>query len=600
MTDFLFILLQLSVFGSLLAALLFFLGLVFRRWVSRTVFYYLWLFVLLRLCVPAGITVSLPAAAKAVPVSKAFDIPAPQEGAAGAVLQEQAGNAAAVPGPAASAAAPDAFRLTSILKSPVLWVVLWGLGASACFGWYISGCLRFSHAVQKTALEASAEASAVFLDLKRDKIGRESRRVQLAESSFIGTPMLLGALRPVILLPQGITGKERLRDILLHELTHARRHDLLYRWFAVAVTSLHWFNPLMVLVRREIGRACELSCDEAVVRGMDAGGRKHYGETLLALAASPSSGLGWPAVTLCEEKKQLKERLVFIVKYRKKGFAAIICSLLLALAAGGCALVSGADISAADKTEGSGADVSAADKTRDSGADIPADKTGDSRADIPAADETEGSGADITAADKTEDAMDAYRAVLLGEAQFLYTAEGSSELMDIAKVPSIFSPYSSYADFWKFAVVDLDGDGGQEVVCQTMDAAGDMSGYLILHWKDGAVYGFTSHYKTFMDLKTDGTYSYSNLPATEEGICRIRFTETDYAADAIISMVTDDNWESFAYFAGGEPVTAEAYDAMVKQQQEKPDAAWHDFTDDDIDFIFQRGIFFRWQGIMLI
>lgn len=78
--------------------------------------------------------------------------------------------------------------------------------------------------------------------------------------------MLIGVVRPVIVLPREVE-QERLGDILAHELTHARRHDLLYKWFAVAVTGLHWFNPLMMVVRRQLNRACELSCDAAVVHG---------------------------------------------------------------------------------------------------------------------------------------------------------------------------------------------------------------------------------------------------------------------------------------------------------------------------------------------
>lgn len=65
------------------------------------------------------------------------------------------------------------------------------------------------------------------------------------------------------------------------------RHDLLYKWLTAAVTSLHWFNPLMYLVRREVARRCELSCDEAVLHTLDQRGRRRYGETLLALAAPP-------------------------------------------------------------------------------------------------------------------------------------------------------------------------------------------------------------------------------------------------------------------------------------------------------------------------
>ena len=99
------------------------------------------------------------------------------------------------------------------------------------------------------------------------------------------------------------------------------------------MTSLHWFNPLMYLVRREVARRCELSCDEAVLRTLDQRGRRRYGETLLALATPPPPGMGVLAVTLCEEKAHLRERLVSIAGYRKGGPAAAVLAAILALAA---------------------------------------------------------------------------------------------------------------------------------------------------------------------------------------------------------------------------------------------------------------------------
>ena len=67
MTEVLPVLLRLSLFGSLLALALFALKPLLRGRVSRTVQYYLWLLVLLRLCIPAGLTLTLPEA-PAVPV----------------------------------------------------------------------------------------------------------------------------------------------------------------------------------------------------------------------------------------------------------------------------------------------------------------------------------------------------------------------------------------------------------------------------------------------------------------------------------------------------------------------------------------------------
>ena len=114
------------------------------------------------------------------------------------------------------------------------------------------------------------------------------------------------------------------------------------------VTSLHWFNPLMAAVRRELARDCELSCDAAVAREMDASARRHSGETLLVLAAGRSpGGAGLPTVTLCEEREHLKERLVSVMKVKRPGPAALAATLALAILLTGCAAISGAAPNAA-------------------------------------------------------------------------------------------------------------------------------------------------------------------------------------------------------------------------------------------------------------
>src|SRR5436309_1550202 len=55
-----------------------------------------------------------------------------------------------------------------------------------------------------------------------------SRRVWLAEAAWVQVPAVVGALRPVLLLPAaaftGLT-PEQLRALLAHELAHVRRHD---------------------------------------------------------------------------------------------------------------------------------------------------------------------------------------------------------------------------------------------------------------------------------------------------------------------------------------------------------------------------------------
>lgn len=324
MSEFLSMLLRLSLFGSALAVLLFLLKPLMRGRVSRRVQYYLWLLVLLRLCVPMGLTLPLPSGSPAVP--EPIPIAAEDFTQAPAVQtpEPQAAVRPQTP-PAGSALAEERG-----ISPDTAFFLLWAAGAAGFAGWYIAGYGTLCRRVRTGASAPRREA----VDLLREM--DPSGKVRLVESSAVDTPLLLGVVRPAIVLPSRYADPGQLRDIFAHELTHVRRHDLLYKWFAAFAASVHWFNPLLFFVRREVGRACELACDEAVIRTLDASDRRHYGETLLSLAV-PARPLPL-AVTMCEEKRNLKERLVAIVKLRKKGPLTVLLTLVLVAVAVCCAL----------------------------------------------------------------------------------------------------------------------------------------------------------------------------------------------------------------------------------------------------------------------
>ena len=335
MAEFLRILLILTALGSVLTGLL----LLIRPLVkSKTVYYYLWLLVLLRLCLPVGITLPLPAASQPQAQLQQLQDQGP-DGMAHPIQPEQsqpqlpsAGEADGQGEAAAASPLHTGVDWGKLLTAPALWFALWLAGAALCLGRYIRGYRRFSQLITAHAQPAGPQALALLAQL--DRKGRAS----LAVCPYVSSPLLLGLIHPLIVLPCG-TADDRLGDILAHELTHARRHDLLYKWFAVLVTSLHWMNPLMVVVRRQLARACELSCDQAVVRTMNGAQRRHYGETLLAMAARPSRRTDLLAVTLCEEGELLRERLVLVMKQRRQGPAALALTLVLVLLLSACATV---------------------------------------------------------------------------------------------------------------------------------------------------------------------------------------------------------------------------------------------------------------------
>lgn len=340
-------LVSLSVSGSILALVLFAGKPLLKNTVSKAFSYYIWLLVLLRLVIPVAVPVNAmgmlfgigqpgvsvaPIKQTGIPVGDQTGqtvVPANTQ----AVLQEN-NEAVHTQTPSDTQWSLDMWKL---IQNNLLWI--WLAGAAVSLGWYVTAYIYFLRRIRRSCDMPHQKDLAVFEQM------RVGKRIDMACSSLVSTPVLIGAFYPVIVLPQlayvsnGMD--EELKYILRHELTHFRRKDVLYKWLVVAVTSLHWINPLMLWIREEISRACELSCDEAVISGLSENERQLYGDTLLTFSAGSKLPAGIFATTLCEGKEQLKERLIHIMKYKKKSALAVALTCILALVLMGCAAALG-------------------------------------------------------------------------------------------------------------------------------------------------------------------------------------------------------------------------------------------------------------------
>lgn len=94
---------------------------------------------------------------------------------------------------------------------------------------------------------------------------------------------------------------------------------MFYKWLVQITVCLHWFNPLVYVMSREINRACEFSCDEAIISKLDYNSVQEYGRTLLdAMVKAGNYKESLASVTLNENKELLKERLGAIMSFKKK------------------------------------------------------------------------------------------------------------------------------------------------------------------------------------------------------------------------------------------------------------------------------------------
>lgn len=344
--------LGMSLGASLMALALLLAKPLLKKYLRPSMVYGLWLLVLLRLCLPLPGFLKLPVeetpervyvTPMPIPVhthAPAADyilpptpMPDTQPVTEARPVTE---TRPAAPAPAAKAEAP---RLHLHLPDPadaVLW--LWALGSLALIGTHMLSYLRFASAIRKERSQAADWERALLTEL--DPQGH----VRLYRCGAVPVPMLLGFLHPSIVLSDDTLTESELRAVLTHELTHYRRGDLAIKWFATLLLSLHWFNPLCPLIRRELDHACELSCDEAVIAALSSHERQSYGETLIRLSSERGLPRAIPATTLSEGKEHLKERLVSIMNYKKRDPLTVLLGLVCALLLVGCgAAVGGAE-----------------------------------------------------------------------------------------------------------------------------------------------------------------------------------------------------------------------------------------------------------------
>ena len=135
-------------------------------------------------------------------------------------------------------------------------------------------------------------------------------RVELYYNPLIASPMVIGFFRPCIVLPVGELTEKELSYIFVHELMHYKQKDMFYKWLIQIVVCIHWFNPFVYLLEREVNQSCELSCDEKVISVLGDKVKREYGDILISfLKSNKPYKNSLASVTLTEGAKQLIERL---------------------------------------------------------------------------------------------------------------------------------------------------------------------------------------------------------------------------------------------------------------------------------------------------
>ncbi len=149
-------------------------------------------------------------------------------------------------------------------------------------------------------------------------------------SKKLDTPFVMGLLRPRIYLPAALSAEEK-NYILLHEQTHIKRGDHLFKLLFFCVLCLHWFNPLVWVAFFVSSRDMEMACDEAVIKKLGNGLKKNYSASLLALATGRRLVSGTP---LAFGEGDTKARIKNVLNYKKPAFWVAALALVVMVCIG--------------------------------------------------------------------------------------------------------------------------------------------------------------------------------------------------------------------------------------------------------------------------
>ena len=190
-------------------------------------------------------------------------------------------------------------------------VGVWLAGAVVLIGWILLGMFLVGRIVRRgTPLRDYRWVQ--LLGAVSEDMGVVAP-VRLVRSNALPMPVTSGIVRPVVILPEGSEewDQDRRRAVLMHELAHVRRHDLIWHMLGRVACALYWFHPLVWYAARKLRAESERACDDLVLNaGTQA---SDYADHLLQIVRSAGSSRTPATAVPMAQRSEFEGRLLAIL-----------------------------------------------------------------------------------------------------------------------------------------------------------------------------------------------------------------------------------------------------------------------------------------------
>ena len=159
--------------------------------------------------------------------------------------------------------------------------------------------------------------------------------VEIVLQEFKKTPSIIGVFKPRILITSEFLRQDdkTKKYIIMHELTHYKRKDLLFNYALLIITVIHWFNPFVWIFFKKIRQDVELATDEMVLEKLQENEKKEYGMTLIkSLQIFQEEPYTAKILCVTDENKNMERRIKMVKlsnKFNKNKILIAIISLMV-------------------------------------------------------------------------------------------------------------------------------------------------------------------------------------------------------------------------------------------------------------------------------
>lgn len=231
------------------------------------------------------------------------------------------------------------------LHAPAWIMLAWGAVVLALLARFAVSQIRWSLEVRRCETDDGA------LGVRVRRLARCAgvrSDVRVACCDMLTSPATSGWLRPVILLPTELArslSPAQLRWVLLHELAHIRRGDLLVAFAQRLVQIAWWWHPAAWMANAAVARHRECACDDSASARTEPGARRSCAEAFFEVVAASAAAHSRPPAlaSLVDHGSQLRRRLMRLLDVRRpvvggttpSAALAVICCAALAFTVAG-------------------------------------------------------------------------------------------------------------------------------------------------------------------------------------------------------------------------------------------------------------------------